>query len=250
VPDANHDRNAQELLAVAHQLTARALLSLGQIETAATEIARAVRMMDELVTLDPANQEWLYHLGSSNLEAADLAWRLGQRTEANRLLGRAMVHSRQWLAVNSGSVRWRINLQGRRLTVAALLAQAEQKDEMADELKIYLKQVARDVAAGAALDLQQSLTVAEAGLICGDLQVRTHRTDEARSTWQAALAPLRALGTSGAALTLQAHVLLRLGRTQEARVLADTVQASRYRHPLYAELRQRLASAPEKRAGE
>jgi tetratricopeptide (TPR) repeat protein len=252
VPDAEHDRYVQELQAVAHQLTARSWLSLGHAEAATTELTQAVRVMNELVAVDSANQEWLYHLGNSDLDAADLArWR-GQPSEARHLLGNAVDHSRQWLAGNSGNTRWRISLQGRRLTVAAHLAQAPQRATVTADLQAYLKQVARDVAAGAVLDLPQTQTVAEAALICGDLLAEGHRTDEARGTWQTALLPLQALGSSGgpAAITLQAHHLQRLGRVQEARALADTVQASHYRHPLYAELRQRLASATEKRAGE
>jgi hypothetical protein len=54
------------------------------------------------------------------------------------------------------------------------------------------------------------------------------------------LQPLGATG-SPAVLTLQALLQQRLGHPQEALALADTVEASRYRHPLYIELRQHLA---------
>jgi hypothetical protein len=44
-------------------------------------------------------------------------------------------------------------------------------------------------------------------------------------------------------MTWLAQARLRLGAIDEARALADRIEASAYRHPAYADLRQRLAAA-------
>jgi hypothetical protein len=53
---------------------------------------------------------------------------------------------------------------------------------------------------------------------------------------------LAARGELGA-MTLLSHARLRLGAVPEARSLAERIEASTYRHPAYADLRQRLKHA-------
>jgi hypothetical protein len=44
-------------------------------------------------------------------------------------------------------------------------------------------------------------------------------------------------------MTLLAHARQRLGSAQELRPLVERIEASSYRHPAYADLRQRLKHA-------
>ncbi len=103
----------------------------------------------------------------------------------------------------------------------------------------------RAEAGGKPLDTDQTLVVAATELALGDLQARDAPPASGRDPWQAAAARLRAAAAAGElrAMTLLAQAQLRLGQTDAARSLAQRIEASPYRHPAYADLRQRLATA-------
>jgi hypothetical protein len=79
----------------------------------------------------------------------------------------------------------------------------------------------------------------------GDLLAAQGRAAEAHAAWaQAArrLAPISATGSANA-MTLLGMLDVRLGDVQAARILADSVKATSYRHPAYADLLTSIGQA-------
>jgi hypothetical protein len=117
-------------------------------------------------------------------------------------------------------------------------------------LRDYLSDVRRYELAGSELTPGESELVTRAGVAVGDLLQHAAKPAEAAVAWREAFvrnAPAAARG-GPSAMTLQGLLCLRLGRTQEARVWADRVLATSYRHPVFADLEDQLG--PARMAGE
>ena len=140
------------------------------------------------------------------------------------------------MAAPDRKVRWLINQRGRlaalqgRLTGAAALP----------ELRAYLGDVRRHESAGKPLDAEQAPIVASAGLVLGDALQRAGQAVEAAACWSAAADRLHAGGQRGhvPSMALLGLIALRQGRAQDARLWAERVEPTTYRHPDAAELRR------------
>ena len=97
---------------------------------------------------------------------------------------------------------------------------------------------------GKPLDAEQTRIASAAELALGDLLARDAQLEAARAHWRVAAERLQAPAAGGElpAMTLLAQARLRLGAAADARALAARIEGSTYRHPAYADLRQRLAS--------
>jgi len=87
-----------------------------------------------------------------------------------------------------------------------------------------------------------ALAIAAAGMAHGDLLAGLGLATEARDAWQGAATRVRpnAEHLAPAAMTLLAGLDLRLGGAQDARVWADRVKATTYRHPAFADIEKKL----------
>jgi hypothetical protein len=114
----------------------------------------------------------------------------------------------------------------------------------------YLADIRRYEQEGSEVTAYESLTVGSAGLMLGDLLIANGHADEARAAWKAAAARVRpdAEHLNPAAMTTLASLDLRMGNAQDARTWADSVQATSYRHPAFADLQKQLGQAQQ--AGE
>jgi hypothetical protein len=99
-------------------------------------------------------------------------------------------------------------------------------------------------SSGKALDAEQTRIASAVELALGDLLARGSQTEAARRHWQSAAERLQPAAARGElpAMTVLAQAQLRLGAIEDARALAKRIEASPYRHPAYADLRQRLAT--------
>jgi hypothetical protein len=86
--------------------------------------------------------------------------------------------------------------------------------------------------------------VARAELLLGDLLARAGRREEATTRWRAAAARAKMAAERGdlPAITLLATAQFQMGSVADARALAQRIESSHFRHPAFADLKQKLAS--------
>jgi len=243
LPDASQNREAHRLLANAAYELGRLQLALGHDTTAAQVAQDAVAQYEALVSADANNSEWLAQLTFARLSRVEIALALRDRTAAQATLARATDDAPRLLSADSTRNKWNIALQGslllHRLALFGPQASTRQDHET------YMANVQSAVSSGKSLDPEQIRIAAAVELALGDLLAQDAQLAAARGHWQAVAAHLQAPAASGAlpVMTLFAHAQLRLGAIDAARALAGRIEASPYRHPAYADLRQRLAAA-------
>ena len=238
------DARATYLVAEAQHESGRVMLMLGRLAPARAQAAAAADAFQQLVAQDPANLNWLAGAAFARVGLAEAELALEHVEAARRQLQLAAPALRQLLQTDRSKAYWQIQLQGRWQVLQAEGAEAPQLPAALEDLQGFLRQARAWQEAGHQPDPPQSLVLARAQLLAGDLLARLHRPDEAAAHWQAAPALLQALADQGnpAARTLLAQVLLRLGLREQAQAWADQVEASAYRHPLYAGLQSQLAA--------
>ncbi len=235
------DRTRQEQHAATETVLGRLHLNAGRIDAAMALTQRARDTYVELSALDRENLEILARLARARQQLAETLLAYGARDRARAELGFLQLELNRLLQADTRLPELHLTLRGR-LLVALLEtsgAHAERVKQQ-DALSEFLADVAaktkprehdadtRRVLANVALALGDALTASNA------IVAPTH--------WQAALDSLAQFqdASDPRVICLRAHVLARLGRTQEARALAEDLEASAYRHPLYAELQRRV----------
>ena len=243
LPGADQNRDVQQLLANAAHEVGRLQLALGRYAPAAQSAQDAVVRYETLVAVDGSNTEWVAQMTFARLGLIEAALALGERSAVNANLDRAAADTAHLLSADATRNRWNIALAGglqlRRLAANGPHASIRQ------DLEGLLSSAQRAEAGGKPLDTDQTLVVAATELALGDLLARAAPPASGRDPWQAAAGRVRDAAAAGElrAMTLLAQAQLRLGQTDAARSLAQRIEASPYRHPAYADLRQRLASA-------
>ncbi len=243
LPDVDKNRGAQQLLANSGYELGRLQLALGRYASAAQAAAQALAQIEALVALDGSNTEWLAHMTFARLSLAEIQIALGDRSAARSGLARASTDTARLLSTDATRNKWNIALAGSLLLHR--LAVADAQASLRQELEGFVSSVHKAVSDGKALDTEQTRIAASAELALGDLLARSAQGAAARGHWQAAAERLKdgAAGGDLPAMTLLAHASLRLGALDAARTLAHRIEASPYRHPAYADLRQRLVAA-------
>jgi hypothetical protein len=185
----------------------------------------------------------LAHLAFARVGLAEIQIALGDRSAARDSLARAASETARLLSTDSTRNKWSIALTGS-LLVHSLAAAGPQAPKQRD-LEVFLSTVKNAESGGKALDTEQTCIVSAVELALGDLLASDAQPAAARGHWQTSTGRLQAAASGGdlPAMTLRAQAVLRLGATEEARSLAQRIEASPYRHPAYADLRQRLAAA-------
>jgi len=176
---------------------------------------------------------------SHGMSLAEIEFALSRRELARADLDRALAQLSRLIASDASVAYWQVELHGRGLALAAQFAVAEGRRNLpAAEIESYLDTVGRFESQGKRLNVGQTSTMAAVELALGDLLIRSGRRETGENHWRAAAERLRqqAVNENYPVLTLLARLQLRLGQPVEARALEARVQASKFRHPAYADL--------------
>jgi serine/threonine protein kinase len=243
LPDAGKNRRVQQLLANSGYELGRLQLALGRYASAAQAATDALAQIEALVAVDASNTEWLAHMTFARLSLAEIQIALGDRSAARTSLARAGADTARLLSTDATRNKWNVALAGSLLLHR--LAVADAQASLRPDLEGFVASVHKAVTEGKALDTEQTRIAASVELALGDLLMRNAQGAAARSHWQAAAERLKdgAAGGDLPAMNLLAHASLRLGALDVARTLAHRIEISPYRHPAYADLRQRLVAA-------
>jgi tetratricopeptide (TPR) repeat protein len=242
-PGSGKDRSAQQLLADASYEVGRLQLALGHYAAARQSAQDGLARFEALSATDGTNTDWLVRTTFARASLAGIEIALGERGAARADLDRASADTARLLSTDATRNKWNIALSGNLLLHGLALAGPEAPQR--HDLELFLSTVKSAQASDKPLDADQSRIAAAVELALGDLLAREARSASAREPWQAAAMRLQASAAGGElpSMTLLAHARLRLGAADDARSLANRIEASPYRHPAYADLRQRLAAA-------
>jgi len=243
LPDAGTNRIGQRLLANASYELGRLQLTLGRAALAAQAANDALTQIETLVAVDGASTEMLAHRAFARVSLAEIELALRDRSAAQASLTLAATDAARLLSTDSTRNKWNVALAGNLLLQQLAAGQLPAPNRQ--ELETYLSTVKRAVSDGKPLDAEQTCIVSSVELALGDLLASETLPAAASDRWQAAAVHLQALAARGdlPAMTLLAQARLRLGATTEARMLAQRIESSPYRHPAYVDLRQRLSTA-------
>ena len=245
MPGADANRRVQHLLANASYEIGRLQLCLGQREPALQGARDGLRQLESLFTLDPSNMDWLAHAAFARVSLAEVQLAAGDREAARASLDRADTETARLMSADATQRKWHIKLRGSLLALEAKLALVESRPFPLRAIEDYLTAVKDAESAGTRLEPEQVRIVSAVELMLGDLQARDAPGLVAQAPWRASAQRVQALASRGepAAMTLLAHALQRLGDVPQAGALVERIEASPYRHPAYADLRQRLKHA-------
>ena len=243
VPGSGKNRSVSQLLADASYELGRLRLALGHYAAAKQSAQDGLARFEALFAMDVTNTDWLVHTTFARASLAEIEIALGQRGAARADLERTAADTARLLSTDATRNKWNIALSGNLLLHK--LALAEPEASQPHDLEVFLSAGKSAQASGKPLDAEQIRIASAVELALGDLLARDARSAAARDHWQTAAARLQASAAGGdlPSMTLLAHARLRLGATDDARSLANRIEASPYRHPAYADLRQRLAAA-------
>ena len=243
LPDFSRDRNAQHLAANAFYDLGRLELQLGRADAAEDYARYAVDLVDNLSSSDAANMFWLSESCIYRLSLAETEFALNKLRAAHTDIDLVLPKVSRLLASDNSAIKWQINLQGRMLELLARYRAMQGQGNVASNIERYLANVARLESSVKKLSLEQASIVAAVELALGDLLNEAGNVAAAKGYWRAVLARLQPRMEQGSypVLTLLGRAHQRLGEYREARALAARVQASKYRHPAYADLVNRLA---------
>ena len=250
-PNADKDQDAQFLVANAHHETANWLRNLGRNDDAMASARRALGELLALNARDPTNVDNIGEIVATQISLAGLLIDHGDREDARDLLRQTRARLATLMARPTPKRAWRLSDVGRVAELQARLASTDAERTAADAaLVAYLADVSHYESEGGVVPQLDVLLVGNAGLSHGDLLAQAGHLDQAREAWQSTSARIRPVAErlNPAAMTQLGQLNLRLGGTQDARVWADRVLGTTYRHPAFADLQQRLG--PTQQAGE
>ena len=249
-PNADRDQDVQFLVANAHHETANWLRNLGRNDDAMASARRALGELLALNTHDPTNVDNIGEIVATQISLVGLLIDHGDRDGARELLRQARARLATLMARPTLKRAWRLSDAGRVAELQARLASTDDERAAADAaLVAYLADVRRYESEGGVVPQLDVLLVGNAGLSHGDLLAQAGHVDQARMAWQSTSARIRPVAErlNPAAMTQLGQLNLRLGGSQDARVWADRVLGTTYRHPAFADLQQRLG--PTQQAG-
>lgn len=245
VSEGATNRSVQSLIASARYETGRLRLAVGQFGDAADEARAAVKIWEDVLVVDPSNQDRLATACHARLLLAEALSAQGQLSSANAELTRVENDANELIDEAAVANRWHVTLRGNLVRLKSRL-----KPDGGLSLAAFVKDMHRVEVTGEPWNYERLQAVTIAELLLGD--VLQHRDpDAARSLWQRAADRMvqAELRSDPSAWTLLAAAWMRLGRWSEALALADRIEQTPYRHPAYSDLRQRLAAAAVGGAG-
>ena len=245
-PGAENDQNVRFLVANAHSEIALWLRNLGRLDEAAKMNRQAIAELSALVLRDPSNTDMQNQVAGAHDVMGDLLLDAGDRDAAATEFVAASEIVTRLMARPIPKRPWRIRQMGHLAALRTRLATTPAQTAEAERvLATYLSDMTKYEHEGNEVSMQDQPVIAEAQLLYGDLLMKRGQENEARTTWQAAVARLRPAAEHfrPAAMTLLGQADLRLGGTQDARAWADRIMRTSYRHPVFADLIKELRPA-------
>lgn len=236
------NRRNEDSRAASYASMSRLHLSAGRLAESVAAARESTQVYDTLVALDPGNLETLGRAAFARQLLAEALLAQGSTGAARSELRVIKASLDRLLQADANKPSWSVKLRGRWLISSVQSAAPEERAASMGALSEYLAAHFDAYAAQKDSDADSLWLLAGAALLLGDLSP----ADAAAKRWQQALGLLQPLqhAVEPRVTSSRAHLLLRLGRPQEARVLAEKLEASAYRHPQYAELVRRLAAQP------
>jgi serine/threonine-protein kinase len=245
-PNADKDQDVQFLIANGHGENAIWLRNLGRLDDATAMARQGLAEMAQIEAVDPSNTDVQSELSSGQISLADMLRHRGDLAGARVALAAGTTILDSLVARPRPKRGWRITQTGRVVALRARLATSATEQAAAEQgLARYLADVAAYEHDGDQVTAQDIIVVADAELANGDLLRARGDAHGAALSWQAAATRLlpEAEHLSPEAMALLGQADWRLGRTQDARSWADRVMGTTYRHPVFADLLEKLGPA-------
>ena len=201
----------------------------GRTDLGVENMRAALAEAERLIALERENSIWLEFGTKARLNLAALLMARGEIAEANAQAQAGCASATQLLARDRSDASWRATSRDC-LMVRARLALKSGANRLALELGNQALAAARSVNSSDGVD--DRYAAAEAGRLIGDAHRALGDRQGAAAAWQAALA-LMPEGAPEQAdeMSERQMILRRLGRSNEARRLADRLAAMGYREP-------------------
>jgi len=243
MPGFAKDSDLQRLVANANYELSQLQLSRGHYGVAAQTARNALLQYEALAALDGSNVYFSAQTVLARLSMAQIDLALGNMDAARKGLQQSQSEASRIASDDVAASNWVIPLKGRLLALTSEVALASQQPLPLKELDSYVTGVQTLESTGASLDPDQTHAASSVEIVLGDALLHAGLAGAAKQHWLAAVRRLQKSADSGdlSMTTLLAHARLRLGALQEVQVLAVRIESSTYRHPAYADLRQRLA---------
>jgi len=225
----------------------RLLLDLGRVDEAAAAAGEAIAALSRLTARDPSNLEWLYEALFARVQLSYALMHRGDADGVRAQLAQIEPGLARLLATPLPRRNWRIGLAGSATALRALVARTPEEAAAAlRAMQAYRADVHRIETDGSTPTQEERYSIAVNGFVEGRLLASLGRDEDARAAWREAARRVQPIAAKGdpRALTLLGRIDVRLGDVQAARVLADSVKATSYRHPAYAELLKNIDQAP------
>ncbi len=245
MPGGEKNKGAQRGILSSLNLASKYELALGNASAAEERGREALRVADVLLANDPQNLLWLVDACYTRLLLVEAVLARGHREEAEREHQQAKTCVMRYNASGNRGVRDSLLLRARSLYLAAPLTPVLQRPAVAREMEQFLDQSAFHLKAGTPDVAKLALELANVALVLGDLESAAGDAQGAATSWRRAeemLEPMVKMA-DGAVLTPLARARFNLGDSRAAQVLVHRIQESSYRHPAYADLKNKLQAA-------
>ncbi len=224
------DMTIQEQALAARIAMGRLLSARGELDGGIQHATVATQIANELVATEPANTDWMYLDAKARLDLAELQLAAGSGQPAGPQVRSACETINRMVNRDPTVAEWRTALRGRCLLTRARLALSN--GAPAEALAIARQALA--VALREAKPADRGFATASAESLFGEAHRVMNQPAEAARAWQAA----RAAWPANTELTPQqqaelALIELRLGRQDQAKRIAEGLQAMGYRHAAY-----------------
>lgn len=245
IPGAANDRQLQLLEANSHHEISRSQFFLGQTEAARLTSEQAVTRLQNLSQVDKGNLDWVERYSTLRLGLAEIRLASGE-TQLGSFLDDLQNDIERLLASDAKQLKWQCNLRGRLLDLQTQVElTATQSRSLSEEMRRYLADMQTLSQSGTRFNQLQRLVLARVALQLGGLLTDTDVALAQRYAAEAAEFLREDVTKADApAMAVAALAQIRLGRIEEARALAEKLEASSYRHPDYLRLRTLLQKAP------
>jgi tetratricopeptide (TPR) repeat protein len=245
-PGGDKDQDARFLIGNGHNEIAHWQRNLGLLDEGLATARLGLDELTVLMTLDPSNLDTVGEVVGTRLVIGELLADHGDFPGARAELAQADQLLARLTARPLLKRAWRLTHPGRAQVLRARLATTPAQRAAADlALVAYLADIRKYEQEGGELPAQNLPIVASAELAHGDLLAQAGQATGATTAWRSAAALMRPVAEhlNPAAMTLLALADFRLSGTQDARVWADRVVGTTYRHPIFADLQKQLGPA-------
>jgi tetratricopeptide (TPR) repeat protein len=228
--------SAKRQMAVAWQMTGRLELISGDASGSISANATALEQIRALRRVEPANTEWEESEVRTLIGAAEGLFNIGQMRDALRMQDQAADLLQRMIATDPSNTQWNVDLRNDLETQQAQFRLAAGDPQAARDL-------AQSVNARLRTDhglgrLERAKLIGKVELILGDALLRLGDAARSKAAWQTGLGALADIGGNRSSLVQRTRYTLleRLGRSDDARVVAAQMKADGDRHPAWLRL--------------